>query len=85
MNSAKEGKSKQTDIAAVDVIARHWPKKDRRHRAYLALSGGLLRAGWPSGGVETLVEALAIATEDEDGPSARMANVASGRPLSTCR
>jgi hypothetical protein len=61
---------------AVRLVASLWPQKDRRHRAYLALSGALLRAGWPVDRVEALVEAVAVATEDEDGPEVRVANVA---------
>jgi hypothetical protein len=61
---------------AVRTIAALWPTKDKRHLAYLALSGGLLRAGWAIERVEALVEALAEATADEDGAEARVANVA---------
>ncbi|HEY7313303.1 MAG TPA: hypothetical protein VH643_28395 [Gemmataceae bacterium] len=58
--------STTTADSAVRTIAGLWPAKDHRHHAYLALSGGLLRAGWPVEHVESLIDALAVATSDEE-------------------
>jgi hypothetical protein len=52
--------------AAIRTIAELWPAMDRRHHAHLALAGGLLRAGWPVERVEALIDALAVATNDEE-------------------
>ena len=54
----------------VRTIASLWPKKDKRHCAYLALAGGLLRAGWTVERVEALIDALAEANEDQTRRSA---------------
>ncbi|HEY8506073.1 MAG TPA: DUF3987 domain-containing protein, partial [Gemmataceae bacterium] len=48
------------------VLARHWPQKGLRQDAFLALAGGLLRAGCPEEKVGRLVGALAEATGDEE-------------------
>ena len=34
-------------VAAVALLARHWPAEGARHRAFLALAGVLARAQWP--------------------------------------
>jgi hypothetical protein len=70
------GKDAISADAAVRTIAGLWPAKDRRHHGYLALIGGLLRAGWTVERVETLVDALAVATHDEE----RNKRVAQVRP-----
>src|SRR5205807_1368407 len=54
------------ELAACALLARHWPVKGTRQDAFLALAGGLLRAGWQQDWVERFVEALAVATEDEE-------------------
>jgi len=69
-------KAAPCNAEVIGTIAQLWPKKDKRHRAYLALAGGLLRAGWTVERVEALIGAVAVATDDEDGPQARVANVA---------
>jgi hypothetical protein len=67
MNCTKPGNSCQTDAAlAVEMIAPHWPSEGRRNKAYCHLSGGLLRSGLPVERVETILEALAEATGDEE-------------------
>src|SRR5262249_48786481 len=53
-------------LAAVALLARHWPAKGTRQDAFLALVGGLLRAGWPQNRAERFVEALAVATRDDE-------------------
>jgi hypothetical protein len=53
-------------VAAVALLARHWPAKGARQDAFLALAGALLRAGWAQGRTERFVEALATATHDEE-------------------
>src|SRR5262249_24498053 len=57
-----------TPHAAVAFLAAHWPGADshRRHNAYGALAGGLLRAGLPEADVEAVVEDLAEVTGDEE-------------------
>jgi DNA polymerase-1 len=52
--------------AAAALLARHWPKLGARQDAFLALAGGLLRAGWEPGRVERFLGALAAATGDEE-------------------
>jgi DNA polymerase I-like protein with 3'-5' exonuclease and polymerase domains len=54
------------EVAAVSLLARHWPAKGTRQDAFLALTGGLLRAGWAQDRTERFVEALAAATQDEE-------------------
>src|SRR5262249_54461843 len=64
---------------AASLLARHWPAKGSRDAAALALSGGLVRAGWPEEEVSRFVEAVAVAAGDEEsrmragkaGPTAR--------------
>jgi DNA polymerase I-like protein with 3'-5' exonuclease and polymerase domains len=63
------------DVAVVSLLARHWPAKGTRQDAYLALAGGLLRAGWAQERVERFVGALAVATRDEE-PTKRVQVVA---------
>jgi DNA polymerase I-like protein with 3'-5' exonuclease and polymerase domains len=53
-------------VAAVALLARHWPAKGTRQDAFLALVGALVRAGWPQDCIEQLVEALAAATCDDE-------------------
>src|SRR5262249_51858566 len=52
-----------------------WSAEVGRHRAYGALAGGLLRDGLPAAMVETLVQALAEGTGDEE-VAKRVARVA---------
>jgi DNA polymerase I-like protein with 3'-5' exonuclease and polymerase domains len=54
------------ELAAVCLMARHWPEKGSRQDAFLALSGGLIRAGWQPGRVERFLDAVAAATGDEE-------------------
>jgi hypothetical protein len=63
-------------LAAASLLVRHWPKKGARHDAYLALAGGLLRAGWTPTTVEQFVDAIAWATDDEEA-QARLRDVVS--------
>lgn len=67
------------------VLVDGWPTRGGRHDAYLALAGGLLRYGADDEGGAThplwekalpgLIKTLAVATDDEDGPEARAAEV----------
>ena len=68
-------------LALATVLLDNWPTQGSRHEAFLALAGGLLWYGdrnvhpfWENN-VGTLIEALAEATMDEDGPEARKAEV----------
>jgi hypothetical protein len=62
-------------VAAVALLARHWPAKGARQDAFLALAGALLRAGWAQGRTERFVQALAVATNDDE-PAKRIQAVA---------
>jgi DNA polymerase-1 len=52
--------------AAVALLARHWPGQTCRQTAFLALAGGLLRAGWPQERAEQFIRTLAVVTGDEE-------------------
>lgn len=52
-------------LAAAVLLARYWPKGARNNAAN-ALSGGLLRAGWPEGETEHFIKAICIAANDEE-------------------
>jgi hypothetical protein len=68
------------DVAcAVAILAQHWPKRGGRHRAYLALIGGLLRARVAEETVAEIVRQLIKRTRDEDGEDARLANIADAK------
>lgn len=62
------------------LLVQYWPSAGGRHEAYLALAGGLLRVGegthpyWERNAA-TVIAALADATDDEDGPESRVAEV----------
>jgi hypothetical protein len=47
------------ELAAASLLARHWPVKGTRDKAAMALSGALLRAGWPAEKVSHFVESVA--------------------------
>ena len=53
-------------VAAAALLARHWPA-GVRHDLALAVSGGLLRAGWRVGRVEVFVRAVCAAAGDGEG------------------
>jgi hypothetical protein len=53
-------------VAAAALLARHWPAKGSRDEAAMALSGGLVRAGWPEEEVSKFTEAVAVAAGDEE-------------------
>jgi hypothetical protein len=52
-------------LAAAALLGRYWSKGDR-HDAALALSGGLLRAGWVVERVKEFLEAVCAAAQDEE-------------------
>jgi DNA polymerase-1 len=52
-------------VAAAALLARYWPE-GARHDAALALSGGLLRAGWPAEQVERFLRAVCAAAGDPE-------------------
>jgi replicative DNA helicase len=52
-------------VAAGALLARYW-SGTARHYSALALSGGLLRAGWTVPDVERFVRAVAVAAGDEE-------------------
>lgn len=54
-------------VAAVALLARHWPKKGTRQDAALALAGGLLRWGYSVPDAVVLVQAVADAAGDDEG------------------
>jgi len=55
-------------IAAGSILARYW-RRGIRHKASLALAGGLLRAGWDKDEIVRFIEALCFAANDEETPS----------------
>lgn len=64
-------------VALCTVLVERWPGSGSRHDAYLALAGGLLRAGdglvhpfWERNAA-VVIRALATATNDDDGPDSR--------------
>jgi hypothetical protein len=67
-------------LAMGAVLLDNWPDKGSRHEAYLALAGGLLRYGkgvhpyWERN-LPVVIEGLAVATRDSDGPRARVTEV----------
>lgn len=54
------------EIAAAALLVRYWPGVGGRQEAFLALVGGLLRAGWNESRTECFVAAIATATNDEE-------------------
>lgn len=61
-------------LAAAVILARHWSELGSRHRASLALVGGLLRAGWSEDDAADFLLAVAIAAGDEEA-RARLENI----------
>lgn len=71
-------------MALAIVLVDGWPSRGSRHEAYLALAGGLLRFGtgdaatvhplWEKA-LPGLIGAIAIATNDDDGPESRISEV----------
>jgi len=59
-------KTKVAILAAAALIARHWPAEGSRQNAALALAGGLLRAGWGQGDVESFIDAVGLGAGDEE-------------------
>jgi hypothetical protein len=53
------------ELAAAALLGRHWPT-GTRHDAALALSGGLLRAGWAMERVEQFIAAVCAAALDSE-------------------
>src|SRR5262249_2837212 len=54
-------------VAAAALLAKHWPIKGSRDEAAMALSGGLVRAGWSEEDSARFCEAVATAAGDEEG------------------
>ena len=53
-------------LAAVALLARHWPRPGSRHDVSLALSGMLLRGGWSAEEAAEFVREVARAAGDEE-------------------
>lgn len=53
-------------LAAAALLARHWPAPGSRQQTALALTGGLLRAGWDEEDVAHLIGAITFAAGDEE-------------------
>jgi DNA polymerase-1 len=53
------------ELAAASLIGRYWPTGSR-NAASLALSGGLLRAGWEVQRVETFIRAVCASAKDDE-------------------
>jgi DNA polymerase-1 len=54
------------EVAAAALLARHWPAEGSRDAAGMALTGGLLRAGWEKEKVASFVHTVAAAAGDEE-------------------
>jgi hypothetical protein len=54
------------EVATAALLARHMPRKGTRQDVYLALSGGLSRAGWGVDRIERFLEVLATVAGDEE-------------------
>lgn len=54
------------ELAAVVLLARHWPAKGSRKDGALALAGALLRAGFDVERVEDILRNVAVAANDEE-------------------
>jgi len=53
-------------LAAVVLLARHWPIQGARHEAALRVGGFLARAGFSAAGAATMVEAIAKGANDSE-------------------
>lgn len=53
-------------LATAVLLARHWPPAGLRHKAALALAGGLLRAGWSIEETEEFLQTVAHAAGDDE-------------------
>jgi hypothetical protein len=62
----KELRAAARTLAAVALLARHWPRKGSRDEAALALAGGLTRDGWSADEVSGFCRAVALAAGDEE-------------------
>ena len=68
-------------LAACVLVARYWPDGSR-HDAALALSGGLLRAGWPVDRVVVFMETAATVAGDDEVEDRRRAVLSTAEKLS---
>jgi hypothetical protein len=53
-------------VAAVAILARHWPAEGSRHDAANALCGALARAEWDAEDIDTFVSLVARLASDEE-------------------
>ncbi len=63
-----------SELAAAALLGRHWPAEGSRDAAAMALTGGLIRAGWTEERIGQFVYAVAIAAGDEE-PTMRAGKV----------
>lgn len=74
-------------LAAVVLVARHWPSEGGRQAAALALAGGLLSAGWSLKDTKGFVAAVAQAAADGEpgkrvsAADATQSRLSSGGPV----
>jgi hypothetical protein len=61
-------------VAALALIARHWPGQGSRDKAAMALSGLLLRAGWSDDETDRFVRLVAICARDDEYSSREKAS-----------
>jgi hypothetical protein len=54
------------EVAAAALLAQHWPPKNSRDAAAMALTGGLVRAEWTEEHIARFVRAVAEAACDEE-------------------
>jgi hypothetical protein len=64
MVTHSSGGEKPTPVPG--IVTRLWPAEGSRHYAYQALIGGLLRHGWTVERVQQFVQALCVATHDNE-------------------
>ena len=53
-------------LAAAALLMKHWPGQGNRQKVALALSGGLLRAGWNRPDVDEFLTVITVAAGDEE-------------------
>jgi hypothetical protein len=71
------------ELAAAALVVRHYPRTGNRHDFALALSGFLLRRGWPLDHVRHFVNAVATAAGDDEIADRMKAIETTGEKLAT--
>jgi len=69
-------------LAAATLLAKHWPRRDRRDKATIALTGGLLRDGRSLADVQQFIAAVVEAAKDPQAGLRATAVVVAAKRLS---